>query len=60
MGVEQLAAKRAVKALDIGVLCWFAPMQGNILLFTPSAHTGTDKFGSVISVQLREVTMMLN
>lgn len=63
VGVEQLTAKRAIEALNVGVLGRFTRLnqvQVDALLFTPIAEPGADEFWPVIGAQLRRATMALN
>jgi hypothetical protein len=50
VSVEQLAAKRAVEAPNVCILCRLArlnPVQGNALLLAPLGQPGVDKFGAI-------------
>jgi hypothetical protein len=63
VGIEQFTAKRAVEALDIGILRRLTrlnPVQHDAMLRTPLAQPNTGKLGSVVRAQLRESAMRVD
>jgi hypothetical protein len=63
IGVEQLTAERAVKALNANVLRWptgLNPVLDDTLIITPFSQQRADKFGLVIGAQLHRSAITLD
>lgn len=63
VGVEQLAAKLAVKAFYVSVLgriVGLNPVQGDALRLTPLGQPGTDEPGAIVRAQLRGPAVVLD
>jgi len=63
VGTEQLPAKRAVKASEVGILGRLAGLdsvQSNVLLLTSLTQPGAAKLWSIISPWLRELAMLVD